>query len=949
MAASIENSPVALQPTEILNEVNNFLYGACREEKVASESLAKSALCLLRSMPAARHAVLEHFCNVFNEAVRRHLLVLEQGPSSTEVDDVSGLDTILHDVVGILLSFIKTNPSAWAPIISSWSLELLGHLSCKYSEKRVLVYANSLNEVLQLWMTCLPTKLLMELATECFAAMVAGAPDICVDSLLESSVKYSPHFDWVVAHIGSCFPKTIITRVLNCGLKDFCNLDNQHPERPISPKHRTPKMASVVGILGHLASNHGQDIRQALMTLFEESLMSENDVVKVTTVPFLLQLASMSSMLLQVLTTDLVMALTPEVLNTLTKQFSKWKKSNAQEFNSFLTMVVHLVMKSDVGGFDVLNFLVTTAIPDIKPVLKEGDLPCREVQETCVIIMNQLLNELRRYVYCKQRGDQTTNRLPLFVGLKDELEKLLTLLHVSPKERLPWLQKLLLYMCIYIGESSAALVLSKIVAKATHSTQLGTFVNLRSSLELSYPTIINQVSTNLIDLMQPHKPLNLKQLVENILHLIKWEKKNSAKTSRSMFSDSLHQYFPSLSNLLLHHDHHVTEVVLQLISLIEIPRSTPSSHLAQLCGSVIFSFFKALQQQDHREELKTIRYCKQCIKQLTKHSFTQCMLVRFLMEGVVNQEYSYLLDAKPLPDTKTETQKMTPLLTENRLHGTSLTLSRSHSSVFHAGVIGEGLKTKQIITSLPREHATRNIQLFIEVLWLCCLEVKLADNDNCHLLDEASDAPSGSPEPTWRRDVGDITARNIGCNLVELITLDVLYNDLLWPDEDFNKVTIERDLYVWKNMETNPVFWSIFEAFCSYPIFIYHCSPVLKSIAAVLMLHYSSFREKSMKNSPKYYTASCKLVHYLGRSGILPSPLSHIGELFPFVTPYEGYLLITAMWRYIKENPLTYIKEEISNRKCDEKYSEVIASIIHSNIDKMGHLYSCFFSIQPTT
>lgn len=31
---------------------------------------------------------------------------------------------------------------------------------------------------------------------------VGSAPDVCVDALLEASVKYSPHFDWVVAHIG---------------------------------------------------------------------------------------------------------------------------------------------------------------------------------------------------------------------------------------------------------------------------------------------------------------------------------------------------------------------------------------------------------------------------------------------------------------------------------------------------------------------------------------------------------------------------------------------------------------------------------------------------------------------------------------------------------------------------------------------------------------------------
>ncbi len=36
------------------------------------------------------------------------------------------------------------------------------------------------------------------------------------------SVRHSPHFDWVVAHIGGCFPDTVINRVLNVGLKEFC-------------------------------------------------------------------------------------------------------------------------------------------------------------------------------------------------------------------------------------------------------------------------------------------------------------------------------------------------------------------------------------------------------------------------------------------------------------------------------------------------------------------------------------------------------------------------------------------------------------------------------------------------------------------------------------------------------------------------------------------------------
>ena len=34
----------------------------------------------------------------------------------------------------------------------------------------------------------------------------------CVSALLEASVRHGPHFDWVVAHVGGCFPDTVISR-----------------------------------------------------------------------------------------------------------------------------------------------------------------------------------------------------------------------------------------------------------------------------------------------------------------------------------------------------------------------------------------------------------------------------------------------------------------------------------------------------------------------------------------------------------------------------------------------------------------------------------------------------------------------------------------------------------------------------------------------------------------
>lgn len=76
-------------------------------------------------------------------------------------------------------------------------------------------------------------------------------------------MKHSPNFDWVVAHVGSCFPNTVITRVLSCGLKDFCQ--NKSYEQGCD----SPKLKSVVGILGHLAGSHSDDIQKALLDIFK--------------------------------------------------------------------------------------------------------------------------------------------------------------------------------------------------------------------------------------------------------------------------------------------------------------------------------------------------------------------------------------------------------------------------------------------------------------------------------------------------------------------------------------------------------------------------------------------------------------------------------------------------------------------------------------------------------
>ena len=64
---------------DILQELNVFLQGVTCKRKVPVDTLAQSALFLLQRVPAARHAVLEHFCYVFDDAAGTHIKRIDAG------------------------------------------------------------------------------------------------------------------------------------------------------------------------------------------------------------------------------------------------------------------------------------------------------------------------------------------------------------------------------------------------------------------------------------------------------------------------------------------------------------------------------------------------------------------------------------------------------------------------------------------------------------------------------------------------------------------------------------------------------------------------------------------------------------------------------------------------------------------------------------------------------
>ena len=108
-------------------------------------------------------------------------------------------------------------------------------------------------------------------------------------SLLDTSVRHSPHFDWVVAHLGSCFPQTVTSRVLSLGLRfsfntswyfdchvssnrEFAAAASTNPGSAELSLSKIPKLVSVVNILSHLGTTHPIQLEEAVQEAVQVKL-----------------------------------------------------------------------------------------------------------------------------------------------------------------------------------------------------------------------------------------------------------------------------------------------------------------------------------------------------------------------------------------------------------------------------------------------------------------------------------------------------------------------------------------------------------------------------------------------------------------------------------------------------------------------------------------------------
>ena len=264
------------------------------------------------------------------------------------------------------------------------------------------------------------------------------------------------------------------------------------------------------------------------------------------------------------------------------------------------------------------------------------------------------------------------------------------------------------------------------------------------------------------------------------------------------------------------------------------------------------------------------------------------------------------------------------LYDENLKFGSMPTHPLGTSTVFHAGIIGEG-KRKARPFPLINEITKEKGLMFISILFKLCDEVTIMTKDE--------------------------TYKQLALLLVDLVSPDVMYNGLPWPEEEFTRVTMERDLKIVQRLEDNPIIWKVLWGLAEARPALCYCSVILRGALAVQMAHWSS----SLTTSPKTLEATKKILWLMSVGQYLPPPLDSVAEVIEIFHPYQVHCILVDIWNYLRDNvpsPMAFVTngKGCATRKfgpysTHKQYCERLRLIMMQHLSKVAGKYHEFFVV----
>ncbi|XP_049286209.1 integrator complex subunit 5 [Anopheles funestus] len=922
-------------------------------------ALVKSALHLLEDLPSTRDAVFDYFTLVFNNAVKVYMLSAEKNLPDPSVDDEA-----VQEIHEALERLVTVGPAAWCPLISSWCLKLLGEVCKKHSRRRP---PPDIRSACNLWLGCNAIRYLLSLSALCFEKLNDREMDECITELLAIYGTHTPFFDWVVARLGGCFPLKVISSMLAMGVNRFNGEFDQPSE-------------SEVEVLSYLGLAHENDLRSALKSTLEKENTSKQAI------PYLLLLAKASDTISQALVAVFLNLHDENRLQTLKVQPKNWPTNISLPY--VLHTVAALLLKIKKHAIQVTLILAKLAtqhswcqelleimfveletlvldkhsVPLLEDIIRDGaretlwssctaDVPyVQQVAVRLVLLASFKSNSVfhQSIVYLLSVDD-----LGLSSATKPHLNALIRILggpHGTsdvPKVRPAFETAFEKILIAPNKRTDCWNILHNLVEllRMERTTILGTTLRKVNCMGIVHELLdrVLKIWENFMNHERHDTPghTGRSELDDDKGSLTKESckrRKNERSSPESMDTgeETSNEVRVGTDCRTVTYKDLIHETV-RLIECLDLGKCVTigTGQTLKLSQLLVKYFFYCLRLSSDGTSVpmgKTPESLDESLNRvyalLAKHcahrKAARTAALRELLEGALFL-YGNLFGSQSESQAYSFDKPDDLLIGLNQKQGIALNASRA--TVLHAGIIGQGPKipTKKAIG--PASEMQNHL---LNAIVACCQDV----NDHQATIDGFS---------------------YVSLLLVEMISPDVMYNGLPWPEEDFIKVTMERDLQIQRTFRHSPILWSILGLVACYRPSLCYCSVLLRALCASALHQWRSKTAETLngqKTDLMYMTT--KLLELMALAQLLPPPLSYLHIVLEYFDgPEIAYVLKECVWNYMKDHvpsPVLFVcdptgfhwRDPLTSRP-PVQYTNPLRNTMQKKLTKVGHLYYQMF------
>uniref|UniRef100_A0A182P578 Integrator complex subunit 5 C-terminal domain-containing protein n=1 Tax=Anopheles epiroticus TaxID=199890 RepID=A0A182P578_9DIPT len=917
-------------------------------------ALVKSALHLLEDLPSTRDAVFDYFTLVFNNAVKVYMLSAEKNLPDPSVDDEA-----VQEIHEALERLVTVGPTAWCPLISSWCFKLLGEVCKKHSRRRPPDIRGACN----LWLGCNAIRYLLSLSALCFEKLNPREVDECINELLTIYSTHTPFFDWVVARLGGCFPLKIISNMLTMGVSRFTGDFDQPSE-------------SEVEVLSYLGLAHEQDLRTALKTTLKNVNTPKQPV------PYLLMLGKASDTISQALVAVFLELHEENSLHSLKVQPKNWPSNISLPY--VLHTVAGLLIKMKKHAIQVTLILakMSTQHSWCQELLEIMfiELEALVLDKNTAALLDDIIREgVREMLWSSCTSDvlylqQVAVRLILLASFKSNSifhQSIVYLLSASDpaltSSSKPHLNALVRVLSGPHGTADVPKVrpafetaFEKILINPNKRVECWNILhNMVELLKLERTAILGSTlrkvnCTSIVhelldrvlkiwDIFLSHErqdstrsaaAKNREQQENGKAPLVNEpgkRAKNEPSFPEPMDTDTSENGSSTITFKDLIHE------TVRLIECLDLGKSVTigTAQTLKLSQLLVKYFFYCLKLSSGGTNIplgavpeSLDESLNRVYTLLSKHcghrKAARTAALRELLEGALFMHgdlFGSQADSQAYSFDKPDDL----LIQLNQKQGIALNASRA--TVLHAGIIGQGPKIPSKKAVGPGSEMQNHL---LNAIVACCQDV----NDHQATIDGFS---------------------YVSLLLVEMVSPDVMYNGLPWPEEDFIRVTMERDLQIRRTFHQSPILWSILGLVACYRPSLCYCSVLLRALCASALQQWRSKTAETLngqKTDLMYMTT--KLLELMALAQLLPPPLSYLHIVLEYFDgPEIAYVLKECVWNYMKDHvpsPVLFVCDPTGFHWRDPltsrpplQYTNPLRNTMQKKLTKVGHLYHQMF------